>query len=117
MKKNNSFIVTSLVDNCTASLTYNKEILVRVSHSDSGIEICPEGYGNANDIDGNGVPVLIEYWDGKLRVHVWGDINREDPTHSIDLSGAKESQRKYCDKCGNLLQLHNGDGSCVKETA
>jgi len=52
-----------------------------------------EGYGDCYSADGHGAPVLIEVLDGKARVIVWGDINQEDPTHVIDLSGALETAR------------------------
>jgi hypothetical protein len=32
--------------------------------------------------------------DGKLILRVWADINQEDPTHVIDLTGAKECMLK-----------------------
>ena len=53
-----------------------------------------EGFGECAALDGHGSPVLVENWEGKPRVVVWGDINQEDPTHVIDLAGAKESNRR-----------------------
>jgi hypothetical protein len=53
-----------------------------------------EGYGEQNADADNSTPVIIEVWDGKLRVIVFGDINNEDPTHTIELEGARESNRK-----------------------
>jgi len=53
-----------------------------------------EGFGEKTSEDGHGSPVLIENWGGKLRVIAWSDINQEDPTHTIDLSGAKEDGRQ-----------------------
>ena len=38
-------------------------------------------------------PILLERHDGKLRLVVWADINEQEPTHIIDLSGALESNR------------------------
>jgi hypothetical protein len=54
------------------------------------------GYGDANSHDGVGYPVKIEWYEGKLWILVWGDINNEDPTHRIPLSGARESLRETC---------------------
>jgi len=54
----------------------------------------PKGYGDFCSNDGNGYPVMIEKLDGELRVIIWGDINKEDPTHIISLEGAKEDLRK-----------------------
>ena len=53
-----------------------------------------EGFGDHNSEDGYGAPVLVENWEGKLRVVVWADINQEDPTHVIDLTGARERNRR-----------------------
>jgi hypothetical protein len=53
-----------------------------------------EGFGDKTSEDGYGAPVLVENWGGKLRVIAWADINQEDPTHTIDLSGAKEDSRQ-----------------------
>ena len=41
----------------------------------------------------NGRVVWVEFYDGKWWLRVWADINQEDPTHSIDLSGAMITAR------------------------
>ena len=52
------------------------------------------GYGEKTSSDGNGEPILLENVDGKLRLVVWSDINKEDPTHIVDMEGALESARQ-----------------------
>ena len=52
-----------------------------------------EGYGTKNTI-GDEPMVMMEFWEGELRVLVWTDINQEDPTHIISLEGAKLEARK-----------------------
>lgn len=52
-----------------------------------------EGYGEKTAADGYGCPVLVELYNGRLTLHVWADINSENPTHSIDLEGAREDAR------------------------
>jgi hypothetical protein len=56
-----------------------------------------QGYGEHSAIKGQGTPIVIEYHDHNgvelPQVHVFADINKDDPTHSISLSGAKESLR------------------------
>lgn len=52
------------------------------------------GYGSAGMMPGHGSQVYAELYEGKLMLRVWADINQEDPTHIIDLSGALESNRK-----------------------
>lgn len=61
----------------------NGKLLIRV-----------EGYGDSSSYDGEGEPVVIEFFDNKINVVVWSDINKEDPTHKIDLENAKEKYRK-----------------------
>lgn len=42
---------------------------------------------------GEGFPAIFEWYEGKPWLYVWADINTEDFTHAIDLSGAMESER------------------------
>lgn len=57
------------------------------------IWIRPEGYGDCGSQDGCGFPIKIEYYDKSVRVVVWGDINKEDPTVNVKLDDARESCR------------------------
>jgi len=68
------------------------EILVGLS--ESGVEIGASGYGEKIAIKDHGYPIYLEFHEGHLRLHVWADINNEEPTHIIDLEGARESARK-----------------------
>lgn len=76
-----------------------------------GISIRLEGYGDAATMDGFGEPIFIEHYDGKLNLKAWADIFWEDPTHSIDMEGARE-ERRYgkCPSCGKPRPDHLGDG-------
>ena len=38
---------------------------------------------------------VIERWKGKLMLQVYADITQEQPTHSIDLSGAAAHLRPF----------------------
>lgn len=67
---------------------------VRIESHSHHIVIRPKGYGDACSKDGDGFPIMIEKYDGKLRVILWGDINMQDPTHTIDMEGAREDNRK-----------------------
>ena len=53
-----------------------------------------EGYGEKTANDGMGEPVVVDLFDNKLKVYIWSDINKEDPTNIISLEGAKEILRK-----------------------
>lgn len=67
---------------------------VTIKANRNGIEICPEGYGDMTTEDGHGAPIFLEFYDGKLVLRAWADINQEDPTHQIDMEEARESNRK-----------------------
>jgi len=66
------------------------EINVNILYESGKIWIQPEGYGEKCSADGEGYPIGLEIWQGKLRLIVYDDINREDP-QIIDLEKAKES--------------------------
>lgn len=67
---------------------------VTVKASENGVEIYAEGYGDKGTEHPHGTPVFLELKDGFLHIYVWSDINKEDPTHSISLAGAMESNRE-----------------------
>ena len=52
-----------------------------------------DGYGDKVSDEG-GCPLIVEFYNGELRVVVWGDINQEDYTYIVGLNGAKESNRE-----------------------
>ncbi|MDV3002962.1 MAG: hypothetical protein N5P05_004617 (plasmid) [Chroococcopsis gigantea SAG 12.99] len=57
--------------------------IVRVNN---GLDLFFDEYGNWSC-------VLIEISEGSLKVIVWGDINSADPTHVIELEGARKFTR------------------------
>ncbi len=61
---------------------------------ESGIELSFAGYGDHSSADGYGRPIFIELHGGQLTIHVWSDINQEDPTHVITMEKARESLRR-----------------------
>ena len=71
------------------------EIKVNILSEGGQIWIQPQGYGEKCSADGEGYPIGIEIWQGRLRLIVFDDINREDP-QIIDLEKAKESHRLDC---------------------
>ena len=52
-----------------------------------------DGYGDSSSEDGDGWPLMVEFYDNKLQVAAWNDINSQDPL-IIPLDGAKESLRE-----------------------
>ena len=65
-----------------------------ISHNERGIYIRPEGYGDKCSQDGQGIPIMIEFYDGEPRVIIWDDINHEDSSHTISLRQADEKLRE-----------------------
>jgi len=68
------------------------EIKVNILSEGGQIWIHLQGYGEKCAMDGHGWPIGIEIWQGRLRLIVFDDINREDP-QIIDLEKARESCR------------------------
>lgn len=66
---------------------------IRIEASDFAISIYPQGHGDFGSADGHGCPLFIEFYQGRLRVIAFPDINVEDPK-IIDLSGAREDRRR-----------------------
>ena len=58
------------------------------------MDVQVEGYGDCCSADGQGTPVVIERYEGQLRVVIWADINQEDATHVIVLENAREDKRE-----------------------
>jgi len=71
------------------------EMKVNILSEGGQIWIQPQGYGEKCAVDGQGWPVGIEIWQGRLRLIIFDDINREEP-QIIDLEKAKESCRLDC---------------------
>ena len=67
---------------------------VRIKIVNGMVLIQPEGHGDATSEDGNGFPIVFEWFNGKPCVHVWADINNEDATHRITLENSSESNRE-----------------------
>lgn len=59
------------------------------------VEIFVEGMGTCGSI-GDDSAIYLEFYEGKWQLLVWADINEEDPTHRIDMSGAFETNRLEC---------------------
>ena len=74
------------------------EVKVSILSEGGQIWIQPHGYGEKCAADNEGWPVGIEIWQGKLRLIVFDDINREEP-QIINLEKAKETTRLKCNWC------------------
>jgi len=59
-----------------------------------GVSLKFDGFSTIDCQDNVGAPIHIEFYAGELRVLVWSDINKDDPTHIIPLNGAQNSNRE-----------------------
>jgi len=59
-----------------------------------GLEIRADGYGDKGSTPGYGSVLYLELDNNELVLRVWADINQEDPTHTIRLGTARESERR-----------------------
>ncbi len=70
-----------------------KKLLIEVQVNSMGIFIHADGYGEKTSVESASFPIMVEFYNDRLRVLTWGDINQEDPTHIIGMEGARESLR------------------------
>jgi hypothetical protein len=82
---------TTLID---ADSEHAAKLPVKIVASPHGVSIYADGHGDFGSAEGHGTPVFLELHRGRLRLLVWGDINSEEPSHIIDLSGAREDRRQ-----------------------
>lgn len=59
-----------------------------------GVSLRIAGYSDCNSTDDNGTLAWLEKLDGDLKLYVYADINREEPTHVISLEGARNDRRQ-----------------------
>lgn len=78
------------------------EINVKILSEGGQLWLQPQGYGEKCVEDGEGFPIGLEIWQGRLRLVVFNDINSEEP-QIIDLEQAKECCRLF-DKQGCSCQ-------------
>jgi len=70
------------------------ELKAKVDVGAGQIGIWLDKHGDCNLAQPNSRPVMIELYNGDARTLVWADINQEDPTDIISMSGALEANRR-----------------------
>ena len=70
-----------------------ESLKIAITAAGSSLEIRIDGYGEFSSTDGTGCPIVIDFYEGRPRLLVWADINREDYTHAIELEAAAEANR------------------------
>lgn len=79
------------IDDCFAEGSLGVSVK---NEADDGLSISLDGYSTKTSEDGfNDAVVFLELNDGRPMLYVWADINSEEPTHTIDLSGANINRR------------------------
>lgn len=84
---------TKLEDAFSAKERKSKGVEIEIEEGSNCLWIKPKGYGDHCSAEGHGIPICLEVYEGRLRVIVWPDINKEEPT-IIDMEGARETARK-----------------------
>ena len=75
------------------------------NESDAGLAVSLDGYSTKTAVDRfDDAVIYLELNDGKPTLRIWADINSEEPTHVIDLSGANTNRRLTTFK-GNLYYV------------
>lgn len=58
-----------------------------------GLNISIQGYTDNTSQDDAGSIIQVENCEGEACVRLWSDIDSEDPTHSVEFSGARNESR------------------------
>jgi len=61
-----------------------------------GLQLCcvlTDGYTDNCSSDNEGFPLFIEKYEGEINLRVHANINVEDPTHCVPLTGARNENR------------------------
>jgi hypothetical protein len=86
---------TNLTDPYNRTGPPSPEVIVETAPSELTIQI--EGYG-CTHLDPGFAPIICLQWeDGEFRLTVYSDINDEEPTHTVTLEKARESNREVDD--------------------
>ena len=86
-------VLHTILDDQTGSGDYD-DIPVRVVVGGGALLIKPQGYGVHCAPEGEGTPVVLEQYEGRLRVVAWSDINSDNAQVVIDLEDARELLRE-----------------------
>ncbi len=65
----------------------DRTLNVRARANGNFLELSPEGYSECEVMPGDGSPLLLDLFEGRLRAIVFADITTQEPTDIIDLEG------------------------------
>ena len=78
-------------DECDCGKHKQRTVEVKIKADCRGIYISPKGY----ETDFDDTPILLEVWDGKLRVVIWGVKDEEDPSQIIELECLRKKGKRH----------------------
>ena len=83
-----------------------KKLPVNIMAELGKLWVQPVGYGDKTSADGQGWPIGLEIWQGRLRLIVFDDINTEDP-QIIDMEKTRETARDRCNWCKKEIEANS----------
>lgn len=86
----NPEMTININDECDYSKHKNRQVEVKVKADCRGVYIQAKGY----ETDFDDTPIMLEIWDGRLRLVVWDQKDKEDPSHIIDLECLRKIKKK-----------------------
>jgi hypothetical protein len=91
------------------------KVLAAAVQTDEAIYLMAESYGDGASSYGYGCPVIIELYEGALRVIPWDDISKDDCGEIISLEGAKFEYDKPNEHMRYGLRLMTPDGTMIEQ--
>lgn len=70
----------------------SESIDCRLSVESGTLWVGLDGFTDYSCGDDKGLPLCLEQWKGEVNVRIYGDVNSEEPTHSISLEGARNEK-------------------------
>lgn len=88
--------------------------LIAAVQARDGLFIMANGYGDGASARGYGCPVIIEMYEGALRVITWDDINDDDAGPIVLLGGAKYEHEKPMEDSPYRVQVLTPDHKIIE---
>jgi hypothetical protein len=70
-----------------------RKVRIELDDFSGQIGIHVQGYGDNTSDDDFAEPIVVDMHKNKLQVFLWSDINDENPTHKVDMTGARLDKR------------------------
>jgi hypothetical protein len=120
MREKTMLVTTDLKDAASGGGNGEGMSAVRatIEIGDNAIMLGFDGYGDFSSSEGSGRPILVENYQGEIRLIVFADINNQEPTNVVELRGALESIGQESQSGKQCRRLANKPrGFCAKAPA